>query len=82
MILGALVALGVDREELIEQIRLLDIADFEIEFSTRDKSGISATHAEVKVPEEKKHRHLRDIEKIIEDSRLNKKSQKTRDKNF
>ena len=70
MILGALIALGVDREKLIEQIKLLDIADFSIEFSTRDKSGISAIHAEVKFQEEKSHRHLHTIEKIINDSRL------------
>ncbi len=70
MILAALVALGVDEKRLIEQIKLLDIADFEIEFSTRDKSGIAATHAEVKVPHEHAHRHLSTIEKIINDSRL------------
>jgi uncharacterized protein (TIGR00299 family) protein len=70
MILGALVGLGVDEKELIEQIKLLDIADFEIEFTTKDKSGISAIHAEVKVPDEHTHRHLRTIEKIINDSRL------------
>src|SRR5215207_1270167 len=70
MILGALVALGVDEKELIEQIKLLDIADFEIEFTTKDKSGISAIHAEVRVPHEHAHRHLHTIEKIINDSRL------------
>ena len=70
MILGALVALGVDADELVEQIRLLDVADFSIEFSTRDKSGISAVHAAVKVPPEHAHRHLTAIEKIINDSRL------------
>jgi uncharacterized protein (TIGR00299 family) protein len=70
MILGALVALGVDEKELVGQIRLLDVADFEIEFTTRDKSGISAIHAEVKVPHEQAHRHLHTIEKIINDSRL------------
>ncbi len=70
MILGALLALGVDEAELIEQIKLLDISDFSIEFTTVDKSGISATHALVKVPHEHAHRHLRDIEKIINDSRL------------
>lgn len=73
MILGALVALGVGQDELIEQIRLLDIPDFEIEFSTRDKSGISAVHAEVKTVDEKAHRHLHHIEKIINDSRLDEK---------
>ena len=70
MILGALVALGVDKDELVEQIRLLDITDFEIEFTTRDKSGISAVHAEVRVPHEHAHRHLHHIEKIIDGSRL------------
>jgi uncharacterized protein (TIGR00299 family) protein len=70
MILGALVALGVDRTELIEQIRLLDVADFEIEFTEKDKSGIAALHAEVRVPHEHAHRHLHHIEKIINDSRL------------
>jgi pyridinium-3,5-bisthiocarboxylic acid mononucleotide nickel chelatase len=70
MILGALVALGVDKNELIEALKRLDIADFEIEFTTKDKSGISAIHAEVKVPHEHAHRHLHTIEKIINDSRL------------
>jgi uncharacterized protein (TIGR00299 family) protein len=70
MILGALVALGVDKKELIEQIKLLDVADFEIEFTTKDKSGIAAIHADVKVPHEHAHRHLHTIEKIINDSRL------------
>jgi pyridinium-3,5-bisthiocarboxylic acid mononucleotide nickel chelatase len=73
MILGALVALGVDENELIEQLKRLDIADFEIEFTTKDKSGISAIHAEVKVPHEHAHRHLHTIEKIINDSRLDEK---------
>ena len=70
MIIGALVALGVDERQLVERIKLLDVADFKIEFTTRDKSGISALHAEVKVPHEHAHRHLHTIEKIINDSRL------------
>ena len=70
MILGALVALGVNKNEVVEQIKLLDIAEFSIEFTTRDKSGIAAVHAEVIFQKEKTHRHLRDIVKIINDSRL------------
>jgi len=70
MILGALIALGVDQCELIEQIKLLDVSDFEIEIKTVDKSGISAVHADVKVLHEHAHRHLHTIEKIINDSRL------------
>ena len=70
MILGALVALGVDENKLIEQIKLLGAASFEIEFKTVDKSGIAALHVDVKVPHEHAHRHLSTIEKIINDSRL------------
>ncbi len=70
MILAALVALGVDREKLIDELRRLDVADFAIEFTTVDKSGIAALHAEVKAPHEHAHRHLHHIEKIIADSRL------------
>ena len=70
MILGALIALGVDEKKLIEQLKLLDVSEFEIEITKRDKSGISAIHAEVKYSEEKKHRHLSDISKIIENSEL------------
>lgn len=70
MILGALVALGVNQDELIKQIKLLDIAAFEIEFTNRDKSGIAAVHVEVKVQREHAQRHLPTIEKIIADSRL------------
>lgn len=73
MILGALVALGVDAEKLTEQIKLLNISDFEIKFSIVDKSGISAIHADVKVPHEHAHRHLYHIEKIINDSDLDEK---------
>ena len=70
MILGALVALGVDKTKLIEQIKLLNIPNFEIEFTDVDKSGITSVHAEVKVPHEHVHRHLHNIEKIIDDSKL------------
>lgn len=73
MILGALIALGVDEKIFVEQIKLLDITDFSIEFSTKNKSGISAVYADVKVPHEHAHRHLHTIEKIINDSRLSEK---------
>ncbi len=73
MILGGLVSLGVDERELVEQIKLLDIADFKLEFTTVNKSGISAIHANVIVPKEHKHRHLHTIEKLINDSKLSDK---------
>ena len=72
MILGALVALGVKPKELIEQLNLLNIEGWKIDFSIVERSGISATKAIVKIPHEHSHRHLRSIIKIIEDSGLSK----------
>ena len=70
MILGALAALGIDREKLIKELKKLDVSDFEIEFSQVNRAGISAVYAEVKFAEEHTNRHLSDITKIIENSRL------------
>jgi uncharacterized protein (TIGR00299 family) protein len=70
MILGALVAAGADTRALQEQLALLDVSDFEVSFETVDRSGISATHARVRTIDEKQHRHLSAILKIIADSRL------------
>lgn len=70
MILGGLVALGVDREVLVERLRKLSVPGFSIEFTTVDRSGISSTHVEVTAPDEKKHRHLHHIESIIDGSDL------------
>ena len=70
MILGGLVSLGVDKIELICELKKLKIVDFDIEFETVDRSGISAVYARVIVPEQETHRHLADIEKIIIDSAL------------
>jgi uncharacterized protein (TIGR00299 family) protein len=70
MILGALIAAGADARVLREQLALLDVSDFEVGFETVDRSGISATHARVRTVDEKQHRHLSAILKIIAESRL------------
>lgn len=70
MILGGLIALGVDRDELIGQLKRLPITEFSVEIGTVNRSGISATHVEVRAPDEKKHRHLHNIETIIDSSDL------------
>ena len=70
MILGALAALGVNKVELLNQIASLGFSDFEINFETVDRSGLSATKANVKVPHEHAHRHLSAIIKIINNSEL------------
>jgi uncharacterized protein (TIGR00299 family) protein len=70
MILGALVGVGVDPQALTEQLSLLNVSGYEINFETVDRSGISATRAHVRTAHEHAHRHLGDILKIIYDSRL------------
>ena len=70
MILGGLIALGIDKDELLRKLQSLSTVDFSIEVERVNRSGISATHLKVVVPEEKAHRHLWDIEKIILDSSL------------
>src|SRR5256885_3192987 len=70
MILGALVAAGVNPQELKDQLSLLGVQGYAIEFEAVNRSGISATYARVQTAPEHAHRHLSDILKIIYDSRL------------
>jgi uncharacterized protein (TIGR00299 family) protein len=70
MILGALVGAGVDPRQLLEGLSLLGVSGYEVSFDRVDRSGISATHARVRTAHEHAHRHLGDILKIINDSRL------------
>jgi uncharacterized protein (TIGR00299 family) protein len=70
MILGALVGVGVDPHALLEHLSLLNVSGYEIDFETVDRSGISATRAHVRTAHEHAHRHLSDILKIINESRL------------
>lgn len=70
MILGALIAAGVEPEAFKRQLTLLDMKGYSIDFESVDRSGINATYARVQTAPEHAHRHLSDILKIIYDSRL------------
>ena len=70
MILGGLIALGVDKDHLVEQLRSFCPVEFSIDIETVDRSGIAATHATVNIPAENGHRHLSDINGIISESNL------------
>lgn len=70
MILGAMVAAGVEPRDLIQQLSLLNVEGYSIDFERVDRSGISATYARVQARHEHDHRHLSHILKIIYDSRL------------
>jgi pyridinium-3,5-bisthiocarboxylic acid mononucleotide nickel chelatase len=70
MILGALVDAGVNPEQLQQQIGLLGVQGYTIDFEKVDRSGISATYARVRTSPEHAHRHLSDILQIIYGSSL------------
>jgi pyridinium-3,5-bisthiocarboxylic acid mononucleotide nickel chelatase len=70
MILGAMVAAGVAPDELRGQLALLGVDGYEIAFEEVQRAGISATYTRVTTTHEHRHRHLRDIVKIISDSNL------------
>jgi uncharacterized protein (TIGR00299 family) protein len=70
MILGATVAAGVDPNFLRQQLSLLPISGFSINFETVERSGLSATYARVETAHEHSHRSITDIKAIIHGSDL------------
>ena len=76
MILGAMVAGGVDPSVLTEQLSRLNVAGFSVNFETVTRSGLSATYARVETTDEHKHRHLSDIKQIIESSSVSDAAKK------
>lgn len=71
MTLGALVGAGADERELTERLRQLGVGGYEISFERVDRSGIDAVRAHVRATEEqKRHRHLSDILRLIDGSGL------------
>lgn len=71
MILGALVGAGADPHQLIDQLRLLGVENYQVSFSRVDRCNLSATRATVETGPEHGHRHLADLLKIIDNSQLN-----------
>jgi pyridinium-3,5-bisthiocarboxylic acid mononucleotide nickel chelatase len=70
MIIGALIAAGVDQEVFKQQLSLLGVDGYTIDFARVDRSGITATYARVETRHEHSHRHLSDILKIIYASKV------------
>ncbi|HSH19476.1 MAG TPA: LarC family nickel insertion protein, partial [Draconibacterium sp.] len=75
MNLGALIDLGVDSNYLKTELEKLNIEGFRLEIKTDQRRGISGTKAEVIIEnqENEKHRHLRHVEEIINNSSLSEK---------
>src|SRR5690349_8974701 len=76
MILGAMIAAGVDASALREQLGRLNVDGFNLTVETVDRSGLSATYARVETQHEHKHRHLSDIKQIIEGSSVSEAAKK------
>lgn len=73
MNLGAMIDLGVDRTYLINELNKLNLKGWELNVQKEQRHGISGTKVTVKqTRHEHAHRHMSDIEKIIDDSALDK----------
>jgi pyridinium-3,5-bisthiocarboxylic acid mononucleotide nickel chelatase len=72
MNLGALVDLGVPEAHLEKELSKLNIEGFRLEVKRDMRKGISGTKVTVVIenPENEKHRHLRHIEELINNSTL------------
>ena len=72
MNLGAMVDLGVDADFLKGELEKLNIEGFHLEISKDIRRGISGTKATVVIenPDNEKHRHLRHVEELINQSSL------------
>lgn len=78
MNLGAMIDLGVDAEYLRNELEKLHIDGFHLEIAKDIRRGISGTKATVVIenPENEKHRHLRHIEELVNQSSLSENVKK------
>ena len=75
MNLGAMIDLGIDKTYLINELNKLNLDGWELIVQKDQRHGIQGTKVTVKqTRDEHVHRHLSDIEKIINDSTLNDKT--------
>jgi uncharacterized protein (TIGR00299 family) protein len=83
MNLGAMIDLGVDKKYLIDELNKLNLQGWELIVQKDQRHGIHGTKVTVKqTSNEHTHRHLSDIEKIINDSTLDSKTKELSRKIF
>jgi len=70
MILGALLDCGLDEKLWRENLSLLSISGYEIKVSAVSKHHLSGKKVDINIKDSQKHRNLKDILKIINDSSL------------
>jgi uncharacterized protein (TIGR00299 family) protein len=69
MTLGALVAVGVPQEAIKDAIASLGLP-ITLEFERIRKGGFAAIHARVEAPDQEEYRFLKDVEEILDRSKL------------
>ena len=79
MNLGAMIDLGVDANYLKHELEKLNIEGFHLKIEPDIRRGISGTKATVVIenPDNEKHRHLRHVEEIVNNSTLSDKVKAT-----
>jgi uncharacterized protein (TIGR00299 family) protein len=72
MNLGAMIDLGVDADYLKNELQKLNIEGFHLEIQKDIRRGVSGTKATVVIenPDNEKHRHLRHVEELVNQSTL------------
>ncbi len=78
MHLGAMIDLGVDENYLKSELEKLNIEGFHLEVNKDIRRGITGTKATVVIenPDNEKHRHLRHVEELVNNSSLSEKVKK------
>lgn len=75
MNLGAMIDLGIDKSYLIGELNKLNLQGWELIAQKDQRHGITGTKVTIRqTKHEHVHRHFSDIERIINDSSLNKKT--------
>jgi pyridinium-3,5-bisthiocarboxylic acid mononucleotide nickel chelatase len=83
MNLGAMLDLGVDKNYLVNELNKLNLKGWELIVQKDQRHGITGTKVTVKqTRHEHAHRHLSDIEKIINDSTLDNSTKELSKKIF
>ena len=77
MIVGAMLDAGLDFEFLKSQIATLGLKDLGLKINETKRAGLRAIHFIPLIKEEHHHRHLSDITKIINNSKIGEKPKQT-----
>ena len=78
MVLGSLLEIVGDEEYLLKELKKLNVEGYKLEISKKVKNGITGTYVVVILPKAENHhlghRNLDDINKIIDNSKIDEKS--------